>query len=96
LTDRSNDIANSNFLFGQLECTDNLEEEFGISNRSNDKNDHQDIKMVGNYDSYMGFNDDLQKFTEEMDEQTKEIDLQNDEVAAASKLLSINRRHLLS
>lgn len=88
LTDRSNDISNSNFLFGQLECTDNLEEEFGISKRSDDKNDHQDIKMTGNYDSYMGFNNDLQKFTEEMDEQTKEIDLQNDEVAAASKMLN--------
>jgi hypothetical protein len=90
LSDRSNDAANSNFMYGQLEWTDNLDEEFNNSKRSIDKTENEDFKMVSpeTYDNYMGFNDDLQKFTEEMDDQTKEIDLQNDEVAAASKMLN--------
>ena len=91
LSDRSNnDFNNNNFLFNQLECTDNLDEEIESDRNSDSKGLMSDFNALnyGPFDNYMDFNTDLDKFTKEMDEQNKQIEDQNDEAEAAAKMLN--------
>jgi hypothetical protein len=86
----ANMFANNNFLFGQLDCTDNLDEELSIEKERDCKMSSEEYGnfLSGPYDGYIDFNADLQKFTEEMDEQNKQIEDQNEEAQAAGRMLN--------
>ena len=83
-----NEFNDHNFLFSQLEWTDNLEEDY----RNNDENGIS----LSNYDDFMTdnnnwgiyFDEEFAKFSKEMDEQNKLIEEQNEEAENASKMLN--------
>jgi len=84
-------FTNHNFLFGQLEWTDNLDEEF-LNLKDNSKMSAEEyspfVSVQDNNENYMGFDADYQEFTKKMDEENRWIDNQNDEAEAAGRMLN--------
>lgn len=86
-TDR-NEFGGNDFLFNQLECDDNLEEDYNIYDQPQIVMTNYDNFMTDNNNEYMFFNQELEKYTKEMDEQNNIFEKQNEEAENATKMLN--------
>lgn len=86
-TDR-NEFGANDFLFNQLECDDNLEEDYNIYDQPQIVMTNYDNFMTDNNNEYMFFNQELEKYTKEMDEQNNIFEKQNEEAENATKMLN--------
>jgi len=91
-TDGSNndEFANNNFLFGQLDCTDNLDEDLVSDRNSGSKAAVNDFGSFSAepFGDYLDFNADMQKLSLEMDDGEQRLETQNDDAETAAKMLN--------
>lgn len=90
--DRSNhdEFSNNNFLFGQLDWTDNLDEDIESEKGSGSKAAAINFGSFSPepFGEYLDFNADMQKLSLDMGEDDKQLETQNDEAEQAAKMLN--------
>lgn len=86
----NDEFSNNNFLFGQLDWTDNLDEDIFSDKKSGSKGKAKDLSSFSPdpFGQYLDFNEDMQKLNLNMDDEEKRLETQNEEAETAAKMLN--------
>lgn len=85
--DNTDQIQNTDFLFGHLECNDNFDEVHDENHQFSNVKDNV-FMDESSANEYYGMNSAYDEFRQEMDMKEQQINDQNDEAEAAAKMLN--------